>query len=319
MKKILLSLVVISFGLTLQAQTQITNSDFEQWEEVTGGVEPNNWNSFLTATGSMSTFAANQVEQSSDVRPGSTGTSSVKIWSREILTITANGNLTLGRINMGSTNPTAPENFNSTLTEDPLFNQEITVKPDSLVVWVKFTPNNHNQNAKIKATIHDDYNYRDPEDTESLNHVVGTAELAYASTEGEWVRKSIPFNYNGPANDAAYILISFTTNETAGAGKKDDKVWIDDLELIYNPLNVENENLLDAVSVYPNPVSNRLTVKNIQKTTDYTVSSVVGAVVASGNLSKGNSQIDFSTLRTGVYFVTLHQESNIRTLRIIKD
>lgn len=320
MKKVLLSLVVISIGWTLQAQTQITNSDFEEWEEVIGdGLEPINWNSFLTSSGLLSTFASNQIEQSSDIRPGSEGTKSVKLWSKKILGITANGNLTLGRINMGSSNPLDPTNFNMTVTGDPLFNQVMTDKPDSLVVWVKFTPNGHSQNAKIKATIHDNYDYRDPEDEESQNHIVGIAELSYPSTEGTWQRKSIPFYYDGPANDAAFILITFATNETAGGGAKDDFVWIDDLKLIYNPLSVKKEGQLDVVSAYPNPVNDKLTLKNIQHTTSFTISSVLGKVVATGNLSKNANQIDFSAFKKGVYFIKLQQENNIRTLRIIKD
>ena len=72
--------------------------------------EPDNWNSFLTATGTWSSFASDQCDASSDVRPGSTGTTSCKIFSNSsILGTVANGNVTLGQIVMGSTNATSPE------------------------------------------------------------------------------------------------------------------------------------------------------------------------------------------------------------------
>src|SRR5690554_8090199 len=141
---------------------------------------------------------------------------------------------------------------------------------------MKFIPNGHSGNARVKATIHDNYDYRDPEDAASSNHVVATAVLNYPSTGENWVRKSIPFDYSGPATDGAYILITFTTNETAGGGKKDDVVFIDDVELIYNPLSTDNQETLSSISIYPNPVKDVLTIDNVEKNTQYSIHSVLG-------------------------------------------
>lgn len=230
----------------VKAQMQIDNSGFEQWESVTGGSEPVNWNSFLTAGGGLNWAADNQLEESSDVRPGSTGTKSARIWSRNAFGVIANGNLTLGKINMGDLIPTGSSNYNWTDTGSPDFHQVMTDQPDSLVFWVKFTPNGHSGNARVKATIHDDNDYRDPENTAAANYVVGVAELNFPSTNNEWVRKSIPFDYSGPATDAQFILLTFTTSETAGGGKGGDEVFIDDVELIYNsnPACEEPTNLI---------------------------------------------------------------------------
>src|SRR5690606_33774632 len=110
--------VVMSLALTLfaNAQTQIGNPGFEDWENVSGGYEePVNWNSFLTAGGPLTSFAANQLENSTDVRPGSTGSRSVKLFSRSTLGIIANGNITLGKINMGSTSPSNSANYNASV------------------------------------------------------------------------------------------------------------------------------------------------------------------------------------------------------------
>lgn len=251
MKKGVFILVLSLFSLAnVKAQMQIDNSDFEQWETVSGGSEPVNWNSFLTASGVLSGLAENQMEESTDVRPGSSGSKSVKIWSRSVslglTSIIANGNITLGRINMGSAFPTDEANHNYTDRSNPAFHQVMTDKPDSLVFWVKFIPNGHNGNARVKATIHDDNDYRDPENTDAANYVVGVAELNFPSTNNEWVRKSIPFDYSGPATDAQFILLTFTTNETAGGGEGGDEVFIDDVELIYNsnPACEEPTNLI---------------------------------------------------------------------------
>lgn len=241
MKKTITMVMALAASLSVNAQTQVGNSGFENWESVTGGAEPVNWNSFLTASGSLNGQAANQIQESTDIRPGSTGTKSMRIWSRNaspipFVTIVANGNATVGQINMGSTSAgDATNNYNKTVVGNPTFSEAMTDKPDSLVFWVKFTPNGHNQNARVKATIHDNNQYQDPESGSVANYVVGSTFLNFTSTGGNWVRKSIPFTYSGPATTASYILITFTTNETPGGGAANDQVWVDDMELVYVP------------------------------------------------------------------------------------
>lgn len=319
MKKIVLTLLSVACSAGMMAQMQIDNSDLEQWESVPGGSEPVNWNSFLTASGGLAGMAADQMEESTDVRPGSTGTKSAKIWSRAVVGLVANGNLTLGRINMGNMLADHPDNHNKTIVSDPAFHQVMTDKPDSIVFWVKFTPNGHNENARMKATIHDNYDYKDPEDATSTTHVVGSAVLNYPSTGGEWVRKAAPFEYNGPATDAAFILVTFATNETPGGGKKDDVVWIDDIELIYNELSVDKNELLNAISIYPNPVKETLTIDNVQNSTEYSIHSVLGEVIMTGTLNQFTNKIETSKIQNGVYFLRLSYGQSTRTMRFIKN
>lgn len=216
-------------------QAQIGNSGFESWEAVASDEEPINWNSFLSASGSFSWAAGNQIASSTDVRPGSAGTKSCNIWSNSTLGIIANGNVTLGQINMGSTTPSSSSNYNYSKTADANFSETLTDTPDSIVFWVKFVPNGHTQNARMKATLHGNYDYRDPEDAGSSAQVVATAVLNFPPTSNAWVRKAIAFNYSGPATVNSHILVTFTTNETAGGGADDDQLYIDDVELIYNP------------------------------------------------------------------------------------
>ncbi len=235
MTKNLLSVISI-FAVSLAfGQTQIGNSDMEQWESVATGQEPVNWNSFLSGTGSFAGFASDQCDASSDVRPGSAGTKSCHIFSISTFGIVANGNVTLGQVNMGSANPPSPDNFNFSKTSDPNHSEALTDHPDSLVFWAKFKPNGGNGNARVKATLHTNYDYRDPEDANAAAEVIATAVLNFPSTNLTWVRFSVPFDYSGPAciSDQAFILITFTTNMTPGGGDAGDELWIDDLELIY--------------------------------------------------------------------------------------
>ena len=314
MKRILLFTVLIFAGSYSFAQAQIGNGDMESW---TTNDEPDNWNSFLTASGNWSVFAGNQCEMSSDVRPGSTGNSSCKIFSNSVLGTVANGNVTLGQIVMGSTNPTSPNNYNKTIAGNQDFSQALTDKPDSIVYWVKYTPNGGNDNARMKATLHTEYNYRDPEDIASAAEVVATAVDNYPSTQGAWERHAIAFSYTGPATDNAYILVTFTTNETGGQGSDNDIVLIDDVELIYNSgVNTINENSNDGINVSMSISTNQLyfnSVIDLEGT--YKIFNSLGQTVQVGTIS---NSVDFNSVE-GVYFVHLDVNKKLYTFEILKN
>lgn len=249
MKKILLFSILVAAGTSI-AQTQIGNGDMEQWGAVSGGSEPTNWNSFLTAQGFWSTAAQNQIEESPSVRPGSSGTKSAKIWSRSAFGIIANGNVTLGRINMGSTTPSSPDNYNISLTADADFSEALTDSPDSIVFWANFVPaGGGGDQARMKSTLHTAFDYKDPEDAASSAEVVATAVENFGATNG-WQRFAIPYDYSGPASNHQYILVTFTTNMNPGGGSDNDQLWIDDVELIYNntggPVDTDGDGVIDT-------------------------------------------------------------------------
>jgi len=91
--------IFLTTGIIAQ---QIDNGNMEDWDDLgSSSEEPSNWNSFMSATGGLAFFGSQQVEQSSDVSSSSTGMYSARVFSKSTLGIIANGNLTLGRINMG--------------------------------------------------------------------------------------------------------------------------------------------------------------------------------------------------------------------------
>ena len=320
MKRILLFTVLTFAGAYSFAQGQIGNGDMESWTSAEN--EPDNWNGFLTASGSWNSFGSDQIQQSTDLRPGSTGSSSCRIFSTSttipfVGTVVANGNITLGQINMGSTTPADAANYNHSVIADSDFSEALTDTPDSIVFWAKYTPNGGNGNARMKATLHDDYDYRDPEDATSATHVVATAVVNYPPTNGSWVRFAVPFNYTGPATTNTYILVTFTTNETPGGGDGDDEVIIDDVELIYNPVTnglEDQEN--DGIVVSMDNSSN---VINFASTSDlngtYTVFNTLGQAMQSGNVT---SKVNFEAV-SGIYFVHLNANDKVYSFEILKN
>ena len=250
MNKSLLLIAGMAFSIGVFSQQQLGNGNMEAWENVGSTTEePNNWNSFKSATGGLTAFSSQQIQRSTAIRLGATGQYCAKVWSKSapIGGIIANGNMTLGIINMGSTTPAASGNYNFSKIADANFSEAFTSNPDSLVFWVKYTAGAGNQ-ARVNAIIHDNYELRDPQDAPSLPHIVGTASLNYPPTSGTWVRKSIPFSYSGPATSTEFILITFTTNMTPGGGANLDEILVDDIELIYNPVNEAPVAVDDAIS-----------------------------------------------------------------------
>ncbi|MFM7758214.1 MAG: hypothetical protein ACKO6J_04705, partial [Crocinitomicaceae bacterium] len=111
MKKVTIaSFLFTSFSFFAQ---QIGNSDMELWDNVgQASEEPTNWNSFKSGQGGLTSFASQQVQRSTAIRAGAAGQYCARVWAKSTLGIVANGNMTLGRINMGSTTPNDPNNYN---------------------------------------------------------------------------------------------------------------------------------------------------------------------------------------------------------------
>jgi hypothetical protein len=240
MKAHLLSVILLT--TTLHAQ-QIGNAGFENWDNLgSNQEEPTNWSSFKTATGSFATFASKQVERSTNVRPGATGSYCARIWSKSTLGIVANGVVTTGRMNMGSSNLSSPDNYNYTVLNDAAFSEALTLAPDSIVFWARYTAAAA-QKAGMHAVIHDQFSVQDPINAASEPYVVADADFQFSPTNNNWVRFSVPFNYTVNTGLAPkFILLTFTTNHIPGGGSANDEVLIDDVELIYNLVGIQAQN-----------------------------------------------------------------------------
>lgn len=243
-----------------EAFYQAQNSNFEEFVGSGKTLEPKYWHSFGSASGSFAGFVngTQKVFQSPDVRPGSTGSSSVKIISTSTWGTIANGNLTTGRVMAGgmlagstaNNNTSDPTSANLDQSGAP-FVQPFFGRPDSMVVWVKFVPGNNapaDAKASIRATIHDNTKYQNPED-KTYTNTVATAIALSPKTNGEWVRLSAPFSYTENDVVPANILFSISTNETPGKGSSSDELYIDDIELVYkNAPLVTSVNKVSVIS-----------------------------------------------------------------------
>ena len=245
-KTFLLLFACLSYMLGLaQYGTQFENRGFESWANFGSNNntnEPIHWHSTKSASGTFSGFLSQQIEPSSVVRPGSSGTKSVRMWPVSVMGVTANGNLTNGRMNAGSMSATGSGNYNYTQRSDERFNTPIRSLPDSLTVWVCFRSASSDQEAEARAAIHGDADFKFVSNgtVDPANQLVATARKRFTRTATSggnytWKRLSIPFVKDGPCNDPRYILFTITTNKTPGEGGTSDDLFVDDILLVYNP------------------------------------------------------------------------------------
>lgn len=242
-----LSIVFCMSSLFCFAQygTQFDNRGFENWANFgssNDSYEPVHWHSGKSASGTWSGFLSKQIEPSSVVRPGSTGTTSVRLWPVSVLGVTANGNMTNGRMNAGSMSATGSANYNYTQRSEAPFNTPINTVPDSLTVWVCFRSASASQEGEACVAVHGDADFKfvangtmEPADKLVANASQRFTRTAMAGGDYTWRRLSIPFEQNGPCNDPRYILFTITTNKIPGEGGTSDDLLIDDVLLIYNP------------------------------------------------------------------------------------
>lgn len=223
--------------MNAQGVYQIPNSDFETWAS---DKEPGNgWNSFNSARtddlgGFIGSIAKGQSPNPQKVE-GYNGTVGVKLYSKSIVGAKANGNLTTGKINMGSTTPSNAKNYNYTDLSSGAHSLQFAGTPDAVSCMAKFKSGG-SPNGRGQFILHDKYDYKDPETSNEAgyeNHKIALAAIVIPETS-DWKYFEAKFDYTGnvaPAGEQ-YMLASFTTNPTPG-GSANDELILDDIRLIY--------------------------------------------------------------------------------------
>lgn len=260
MKKFLLLFTALLFSIcAAKAQEEVgqqfANNHFENWRNEAGSRRaPVAWNSLNSGTGSLQSLAANDFVSEASASPGGIGTSCVQLQCKTVIGIPANGGLTCGRFNAGSTTASNTKNCTYTSSSNNNYRQTMTAYPDSVYIWTKTSISSSSHEARINIVIHNnvaasnDAIYQDPEPTSASNSRVNTtgavneAKVVAKATldfraQNNWVLQKIPFDYSSYAQNNAtpsYILATFSTNKTAGTGTSGDKLWFDDIILIYN-------------------------------------------------------------------------------------
>ena len=249
MKKNTLLLAFTAMALSVSAQTTIPNGGFENWGNVSPGVaaEPTGW--YSNKSGSTTATLGPQTAFNETANPHS-GSSCLRVETINYLppfNIKVNGNVTTGVVNAPSTDKskgyigTTRYQAASDIRRVPFVG-----RPDSLVGWFKYTSAGSSgsiaEKGKVVAILHSGH-YYDPEvpvDTNAYSDVtanrIGRALFNTPTTNVTgWTRFSVPFDYASGATPE-YIMISITSSDNQMTTVAGSKLWLDDLEVIYNPV-----------------------------------------------------------------------------------
>lgn len=253
---------------------------FGKWKTDASYTEPLNWHGYATLQASAeSARTGDKLTSSVDVRDGkindTKSTKCICITTTAIVGIKANGVLTTGRIynknmniwdvnnpkiNFNQSDPSfdissAEESKNTSKTTYPQnrnYAQRFQGKPDLFTAWVNYIPKNTSDRASVNAVIHTNARYQDPEDVSYESVKVAAAKNDNIAKNG-WEKLEIPFDYSvGTSDTPAYILVTFTTNKTPGGGSDGDRLYVDDIAMVYyndlKTLTYNGENILSRAT-----------------------------------------------------------------------
>lgn len=198
--------------------------------------EPMHWHGFASVTGALASAAQNNKQMGKTAQAHS-GDSAVYICASSVLGVVANGNLTNGHINGGSSNALdATGNYNfMDPADDENFVMHFNGRPDSIAAWTKFSAAIESQTASMSCELLRNQRYQTPEvDSIAGAHdaVIAQAEHLFQRQNG-YTRISAPLEYEAD-EEPEMILITFTTSSVPGVGSLTDSMLVDDVEMIYN-------------------------------------------------------------------------------------
>ena len=143
--------------------------------------------------------------------------------------------------------------------------------------------------------------------------------FVYKYNEGKWQPNIYLIN---PVNGESYFGNSlFVDNNTMMVGVSGNKTNKSEGTVYYYIINENPEsirdNLPEKISIYPNPVSDKLTVE-ITGTGkyQYKMFDPLGRLAFSGNLRNGKNTIPVSGLVSGIYMLSVSDEKNCYTAKI---
>jgi hypothetical protein len=319
MKKTFTTIVSLSITLFSLAQTQLTNAGFENWGGSGASVEPTSWNSNKTGTGLASSGPQTCFQETSAPHSGS---SCVRVETVYYILAVVNGNVTTGVVNAPSANKS--QGYLGATGADKI---AFTGRPDSIVGWYKYTQATSGtgaaaEQAKVYAVLHSG-DYYDPAAPVSSNHPdlsankIGDAlYVSPAANQSSWKRFTVPFNYVN-SNTPAFIMVNITSSNNQltvapGSTGSGSKLWIDDLELIYNNVTSINETeFTKNVKVYY--FEKNIYVDFLNKNSEQSIIDIynaTGQIVYSQILDNSIvNAISVSSLKSGIYLYKINGKS----------
>jgi len=113
---------------------------------------------------------------------------------------------------------------------------------------------------------------------------------------------------------------TFVPDSTAEYNPTTDNVVADE-PVNLTPMAIEERNIINIITIYPNPANEKITIENSSQNNNATISifNNEGQLVLQQTTHQAKTEIAVSTFANGLYFVKVNNESGIAVKRFIKE
>ena len=143
--------------------------------------------------------------------------------------------------------------------------------------------------------------------------------LAAPANNTDWNKYEIKLDeVLSPSAEITDIVYLWNPHSTTVDDIYIDSISISFFEEVVDPVGVEEINNLSYLTVYPNPVSETLTISSTKLLNDIKVLDLSGKVIVNeNNLSGNETRLDFTLFPKGVYNVVVTFKDNSKEVRKI--
>jgi hypothetical protein len=240
MNKVVYIFVLASFFLTPSHffGQHLENAGFENWEDLPGTplMEPVDWSTIKSSDDpGISILAPVTYARVEDAHSGDYA---LKLYNVTAFNVVATGAITNGRFHADFN---LDESYSFTQLDSAEWHTVFTWRPDSLVGWFKYFPNEDDK-AQFKVILHVG-ECKLPENGTLDNWVgLGVYFTQPGVTYSNWTRFSVPFNYFKEISPAFELTVLNSGDSTTAVDGS--YLIVDDLDVIYAPQSIaepENE------------------------------------------------------------------------------
>tara|TARA_R110002012_G_scaffold154445_2_gene314798 strand:+ start:479 stop:2437 length:1959 start_codon:yes stop_codon:yes gene_type:complete len=141
-----------------------------------------------------------------------------------------------------------------------------------------------------------------------------TGQMGDLATLLDWHRNDPPDDFEMNRNNVIYTW-QLNRNPLIDMPDLVEYIWGNNVGDVWNNSLSTQEFLAETVSVYPNPVTNRLYFKGLKSSSEVTIFSAEGRQVLKSQVSK-NSYLDLN-LKSGLYMVNIKTNQQFVTKKIL--